>query len=70
MKDPFSGAGQVPSGSTWREDRAVDEIDRVSASDLVALATDRGQVPMNLGAVLIIDKGSELDLRDVRTTVA
>jgi diacylglycerol O-acyltransferase / wax synthase len=49
---------------------AVDEIDRASASDLVTLATDRGQVPMNLGAVLIIDKGSELDLRDVRLTVA
>ena len=49
---------------------AVHEIDRASASDLVTLATDRGQVPMNLGAVLIIDKGSELDLRDVRLTVA
>ena len=48
---------------------AVHEIDRASASDLVTLATDRGQVPMNIGAVLIIDR-AELDLRDVRTTVA
>ena len=53
-----------------REVGAVHEIDRASASDLVTLDTDRGQVPMNIGAVLIIDKGSELDLRDVRTTVA
>src|SRR4051794_14445181 len=33
-------------------------IARLSANDLTNLATDRGSVPMQIGAVLLLDEGS------------
>ena len=55
---------------TGRQDiDTAQRIDRASSNDLVTLATDRGQVPLNLGAVLIIERGSELDAAGVRVAV-
>ena len=44
-------------------------IERVSANDMTTLATDRGPVPMNIGAVLVVEDGGELDFATVRTVL-
>jgi WS/DGAT/MGAT family acyltransferase len=41
-------------------------IERTSANDLTTLATDHGPVPMNFGAALFIEGGSQLGLPAVR----
>jgi diacylglycerol O-acyltransferase / wax synthase len=43
-------------------------FDRVSANDLTTLATDRGQVPMNIGAVLTL--AGDAEPRDVVAEIA
>ena len=45
--------------------RAVVRIDRLSANDLTTLATDRGPVPMNIAAVLVVEGGEPLAAREV-----
>jgi WS/DGAT/MGAT family acyltransferase len=45
-------------------------IDRVSANDMVTLATDRGPAPMNIGAILIVDAAADLDFATVTSTLA
>ena len=44
-------------------------IDRVSADDLVSLATDVGAAPMQVGAVLVLGAGAEFDERRARTAI-
>jgi len=44
--------GAVSGGAT---------IDRASPADLVMLAVDTGPVPQQLGALLLLDNGSDLD---------
>jgi hypothetical protein len=43
------------SHTTQPSNRAA-SIERISSMDLTALATDRGSVPMNIGAVLEFDQ--------------
>lgn len=45
-------------------------VDRASSNDLTTLATDRGPVPMNIGAALIQDSADELDFAVIRTVLA
>jgi len=45
-------------------------IDRASATDLMTLASDHGPVPMNIGAVLVLDHAAGLDLRAVEAVLA
>jgi WS/DGAT/MGAT family acyltransferase len=45
-------------------------IDRATADDVVALATDVGPVPMQVGAVLLLDAGAELDPQQATAAVA
>ncbi len=45
-------------------------VDRVSPNDATTLATDRGPAPMNIGAVLVLERGSDLGLAEVRTILA
>src|SRR6478672_5535716 len=44
----------------WRQ-----PVERVSANDATTLATDRGPAPMNIGAVLLVERGGELSVDDV-----
>ncbi len=45
-------------------------IDRASPEDLVSLATDVGSAPMQVGAVLVLGGGTELDADLLRAAVA
>lgn len=45
-------------------------IDRVSVDDLMSLATDRGSVPLQVGAVLLLDTSAGLDPRRALETLA
>ena len=45
-------------------------IERISAMDLTVLATDRGPVPMNIGAVLEFNQHDGPSLAEVRTLLA
>ena len=45
-------------------------IDRVTADDLVSLATDVGSAPMQVGAVLLLDTGAEFDLLQATAAIA
>jgi diacylglycerol O-acyltransferase / wax synthase len=45
-------------------------IDRASPNDLTTLATDRGPVPMNIGAALILDPADDIDFAAVRAVLA
>lgn len=45
-------------------------IERTSPGDLTTLATDRGPVPMNIAAVLVVGEGSALGLPAVRALLA
>lgn len=45
-------------------------IERLSSGDLTTLATDRGQVPMNIGAVLTIGPGAGEVVETLRRRVA
>lgn len=47
--------------------RVAPRIERVSANDRTTLATDHGPAPMNIGAVLIVEKGGILDFSTVRS---
>ena len=40
-------------------------IERVSANDATILATDRGRAPMNLGAVVVVERGADLEFDHV-----
>lgn len=44
-------------------------FNRLSANDLATLASDRGPAPFNIAALLVIDRGSELDFETVRSTL-
>ena len=44
-------------------------IERASPNDVVTLATDHGPAPMNIGAVLIIEEGSDLAFSTVRSVL-
>ena len=44
-------------------------IARVSANDLTNLATDRGSVPMQIGAVLLLDEGSAPNAEELASVV-
>ncbi len=45
-------------------------IDRVSADDLVSLATDVGASPMQVGAVLVLEPGADIDAGALSAAVA
>ena len=45
-------------------------IDRVTAEDVVSLATDVGPVPMQVGVVLVLEPASALDPQEVRRQLA
>jgi len=46
--------------------RSVEEgIHRVGPGDLMTLASDRGAVPMNIAAILLLDRGADLDLAGI-----
>jgi diacylglycerol O-acyltransferase / wax synthase len=45
-------------------------IERIGTMDLTVLATDRGSVPMNVGAVLEFDRLDRPSLAEVRTLLA
>jgi WS/DGAT/MGAT family acyltransferase len=45
-------------------------IERLSLADLTVLASDRGSVPMNMGALLELDSPSVLSLADLRSLLA
>ncbi len=49
--------------------RAVEDVDRVTPDDLVALATDVGPAPMQVGAVLVLEPASPLDPAAVRAAL-
>ncbi|HEY5249058.1 MAG TPA: wax ester/triacylglycerol synthase domain-containing protein [Dermatophilaceae bacterium] len=49
--DARQGAAGVPKG-----------IDRAGPGDLMTLVSDRGPVPMNIAAALLLDRGADLDL--------
>ena len=45
-------------------------IDRVSADDLMSLASERGTAPMQVGAVLMLDTGDRLDPQLIADAIA
>lgn len=49
--------GAVPSGP----------VERLSTNDLTVLATDRGSVPMNIAAALVLDRARDLSLAELGT---
>lgn len=49
--------GAVPSGP----------VERLSTNDLTVLATDRGSVPMNIAAALVLDRAGDLSLAELGT---
>jgi diacylglycerol O-acyltransferase / wax synthase len=51
----------VVVGSPVEVTRTAETVDRLTADDLVALATDVGPAPMQVGAVLVLDPPSPLD---------
>ena len=54
----------VPAGAP--RGPAPARIERISPNDLTTLATDRGRVPMNIAAVLVVEDGGDLDLAAIR----
>ena len=45
----------------YRRSSVVDGVDRISPNDLTTLVTDRGPAPMNIGAVLLVEGGADLE---------
>lgn len=50
--------------------RSSSPVERISPNDATTLVTDRGAVPMNIGAVLVVEDGAALDFDEVRATFA
>lgn len=68
---PVGDCGAAATGRRRIEEVAlVRSIDRATAEDLVSLATDVGSAPMQVGAVLLLDSGADLDAARLTATLA
>jgi diacylglycerol O-acyltransferase / wax synthase len=60
---------EVQMSAVQMSDAQMTLVDRAGPGDLMTLAADHGPVPVNIAAILLLDRGAELDLAAVTSAL-